>query len=60
MGCSLEILSILMIVLRLYVVLQNKKISGIFNIGTGINTAFIDLANLIFKNLEIEPKSNLL
>ena len=36
--------------------LKNKKISGIFNAGTGVNTSFIDLSKLIFKNLNFESK----
>ena len=34
--------------------IKNKKISGIFNVGTGVSTSFRDLSNMIFKNLGSE------
>ncbi len=36
--------------------LDNNKISGIFNIGTGKARTFLDLATAVFKSLKIKPK----
>jgi ADP-L-glycero-D-manno-heptose 6-epimerase len=39
----------------IYYFMQHRKNSGIYNLGAGVPRTFLDLANLVFKYLQLKP-----